>query len=134
MTVIPTDIVDITVNLTLPIHHPKITKADAYSYLGEYCLSLSKNLLVEVNSELVEGAIHLKEEEAWNVYIINEESEVDGVATFHFPLRFVVYEGECVTCLKQSIAECCYRLLIQSAYISVVSGCRVEYALTSVLS
>ena len=127
MTVIPADIIDIPVNLTLPINHERISNADAYSYLGDYCSSLLSNMLIEVNSELVESTIHLRDEAKWNVYMINEENaEVDGVSTFHFPLRFVVYEGECVTCLKQSIAECCYRLLIQSAYISVISGCRIE--------
>lgn len=127
MTVIPTEIVDVSIHLKMHINHKEIISADGYTYLHDFCSSLVDQTLIEINSQLLESSVHLTDKTDWKLYVLNTESaSSDGVATFFLPLHFVVFEGECVACVKQSIAECIYRLLIQSCHISVVSGCRVE--------
>ena len=85
---------------------------------------------MECNSSILQTSYHIqKEQTVWKVHSINSKHDhVDGIANVHYILQCLVYEGENIQSIKDTIKECYYRVLLQSLHISMVSGCRVEYA------
>lgn len=132
MEVIKADSIMISVDLSMHINHKSIGSLSVESFLKEYCMSLTDSLLIERDDKLIHQTISLEEEEQgkWHLYILhNSQKQMNGVAHLHLPLQFIVYDKECIADVKRSIAECCYRSLVQSLHISVVSGCRIEYVM-----
>lgn len=118
------------VELTIPfcIQHDRILSMNPKEYIKGQCQSFLDSLILESDSSILQTAVHIQEEQTpWKVYSINTKHEhMDGIANLHYLLQFLVYEGESIQSIKQTITECYYRLLIQSLHISAVSGCRVE--------
>lgn len=129
MRIVKADSVMVSVDLSMHINHKSIGSLSVESFLKEYCMSLTDSLLIERNDKLIHQTISLDEDEGeWHLYILHSsQKQMNGVAHLHLPLQFIVYDKESVDDVKRSIAECCYRSLIQSLHISVVSGCRIEY-------
>lgn len=128
MQVVAIETVHLEVTLPLHVNHKSIVSVDVAPFLREYCERLMDSMILEQDAHIVEKQIAIQRENAsWNLYILHSnQKQVDGLAHFHYPLKWILIDGESLEEAKKSIVECYYRLLVQSVHISVVSGCRIE--------
>ena len=130
MKVIESEVHEVELTIPFYIQHDRILSINPKEYIRTQCESFEKSILLECNSSILQTSYHIqKEQTVWKVYSINSKHDhVDGIANLHYILQFLVYEGENIQSIKDTIKECYYRVLLQSLHISMVSGCRVEYA------
>lgn len=128
MKVIESEVHEVELTIPFYIQHDRILSINPKEYIRTQCESFKKSILLECNSSLLQTSYHIqKAPTAWKVYSINTKHDgVDGIANLHYILQFLIYEGETIQSIKDTIKECYYRVLLQSLHISVVSGCRVE--------
>ncbi len=122
-----------SLSLPFPLKHDEIKENRAQAFLGEFCLSTAKRLLIQHEGELI--AVHSRipvdgNAESWRFLLPKQKTlDYDGLCRVEVALELFLFEGETVDALRRCIAEVCYRVCFQTLLFSRNSGCALSFAL-----